>query len=109
MSLAQEANRYLEEKSPWKTIKEDRAACATSLYVALTAISCLKTVLYPFLPFSSQELHHLLGFEGKVEDRGWELQSPPPGQKLATPEPLFTKLDEKVAEEETCRLGTVPC
>ena len=72
MSLAQETNRYLDEKSPWKTIKEDRQAAATSLYVAICVISYLKTMLYPFLPFSSQKLHEYLGFKGKVEDDGWQ-------------------------------------
>ncbi|MBA7612970.1 Methionine--tRNA ligase [subsurface metagenome] len=107
MSLAQEANRYLDSKSPWKVIKEDRQAAAKSLYVALTVICQLKTMLYPFLPFSSQKLHELLGFKGKVEDCGWQWQELPPGQKLLSPEPLFSKLDEKLVEEETSRLGHV--
>ncbi len=104
MSLAQESNRYLNDKAPWKTIKEDKAATATSLYVAICLISSLKTILYPFLPFSSQKLHEYLGFEGGVEKDGWQLHFPSPGQKLQTPQPLFTKLDEKLAEEETGRL-----
>ena len=105
MSLAQEANRYLEEKSPWKVIKEDRQAAANSLYVALTVISNLRTMLYPFLPFSSQKVHEYLGFEGNVGSCGWKWQDLPPGQKLLPPEPLFSKLDEAVVEEETSRLG----
>jgi len=105
MSLAQEANRYLDEKSPWKVIKEDRQASATTLSVAISVISCLKTILYPFLPFSSQKLHAFLGFEGKVEARGWQIDAPPAGQKLLPPEPLFIKLDEKLIEEETARIG----
>jgi methionyl-tRNA synthetase len=104
MSVAQEANRYLDDKSPWKRIKEDRQGSATSLYVALVAISGLKTLLYPFLPFSSQKLHQLLGFEGKVEDTSWALASLPAGQKLAPPEPLFVKLEDKVADEEAAKL-----
>ncbi len=105
MSLAHEANRYLEEKSPWKVIKEDRQAAAKSLYVALSVISQLKTVLYPFLPFSSQKLHEFLGFKGNVEDDGWEWHFLPPGQKLLPPQPLFSKLDEGLIEEEVSRLG----
>jgi methionyl-tRNA synthetase len=105
MSLAQDANRYLEDKSPWKVIKQDRQAAATALYVALIVISGLRTALYPFLPFSSQRLHQFLGFEGSVEEDGWQLRLPPPGQKLLPPEPLFTKLDEGLVEEETSRLG----
>ncbi len=105
LSLAHETNRYLDEKSPWKTIKQDRQASATALYVAITVLSALSTVLYPFLPFSSQKLHEFLGFKGNVEDYGWKLNSPPPGQRLLSPEPLFSKLDEDLVEEETSRLG----
>ncbi len=108
MSLAQEANRYLDAKSPWKVIKEDRQAAADSLYVALCIISHLKTVFYPFLPFTSQKLHEYLGFDGKVKDYGWQLTAPEPGQKLLPPQPLFTKLDEKLIEEEASRLGHTP-
>lgn len=107
MSLAQEANRYLDEKSPWKMIKPDRQASAMALYVAISVLSCLRTALYPFLPFSSQRLHEFLGFKGNVEDDGWQLRFPPPGQRLLPPEPLFSKLDEVLADEETSRLGHV--
>jgi len=105
MALAQEANRYLDEKSPWKTIKQDRQASATALYVAISVLSCLRTVLYPFLPFSSQRLHEFLGFKGNVEDDGWQLRFPSSGQRLLPPEPLFSKLDEELADEENSRLG----
>ena len=71
MNLAQETNRYLDDKSPWKVIKQDKAAAGTSLYVAISILSCLKTVLYPFLPFSSQKLHQYLGFSGNIQDTGW--------------------------------------
>jgi len=106
MYYAREVNQYLDEKSPWKVIKEDRQAAADSLYVALYAISCLKTALYPFLPFSSQKVHEYLGFEGKVEDYGWKPHPPKPGQRLREPKPLFTKLDDSIIEEEARRIGT---
>ncbi len=104
MDLAHEANRYLDEKAPWKTIKEDRQTTADSLYTVIEVISTLRTMLYPFLPFSSQKLHDMLGFDGKVEDYGWKWHELPPGQKLQSPQPLFTKLDDKVVDEEYSRL-----
>jgi len=104
MELAHNANRYLDKMAPWKTIKEDRQAAAGSLYTAIQVISALRTMLYPFLPFSSQKLHEMLGFDGRVEDYGWKRQQLPPGQKLKSPQPLFTKLDEKVVDEEYSRL-----
>jgi methionyl-tRNA synthetase len=105
MNLAHEANRYLDTASPWKVIKKDKRAAAGSLYVALYAISCLKTALFPFLPFSSQKVHEYLGFKGSVADYGWKLHPPKPGQRLEEPKPLFTKLDDSLIEEEAKRLG----
>lgn len=105
MFLAHEANRYLDVKAPWKAIKTDRQAAANSLYTVISVISALKTMLYPYLPFSSQKLHEYLGFEGKIEDSGWELIIPKPGQKLLEPKALFIKLDEEVIEKETAKLG----
>jgi len=94
MSLAQEVNRYLDAKAPWKTIKEDREAAAEALSTAVGVICCLKTILYPFLPFSSERLHRLLGFDGSVAQGGWTISVPLAGQKLESPEPLFAKLDD---------------
>jgi len=106
MALTRTTNVYLDDKSPWKVIKEDKQAAATALCVAMNVISGLKTLFYPFLPFSSQKVHEYLGFEGNVEDSGWEPQMPEPGQKLREPRPLFTKLDESIIQEETNRIGT---
>jgi len=106
MELAQATNRYLDNKSPWKVIKENRQAAAASLYVALSIITQLKTVLYPFMPFSSQKVHEYLGFKGDVASCGWKWQDLPQGQRLQQPKPLFSKLDESIIEEETRRIGT---
>jgi methionyl-tRNA synthetase len=89
MGLAQEANRYLDEKAPWKVIKSDKAAAGTSLYVALSVISALRTIFYPFLPFSSQKLHEYLGLSGEVQSTGWKMELPVAGQKLVTPQRFF--------------------
>ncbi len=106
MALAQQSNQYLDGKAPWKKIKEDKQAAATSLYAAINVISRLKTMLSPFLPFSSQKVHEYLGFAGKVEDYGWQPQAVKPGQSLCQPMPLFKKLDDSIIEEEMKRLGT---
>ncbi|HEX2171239.1 MAG TPA: methionine--tRNA ligase, partial [Dehalococcoidia bacterium] len=105
MELARATNRYLEERSPWKTIREDRERTGTTLFVALAVIAGLRTLLYPFLPFSSEKLHRLLGFSGTIEADGWRPRRPEAGQALPVPEALFTKLDESVIERETARLG----
>ncbi|MDE2861144.1 MAG: methionine--tRNA ligase [Chloroflexota bacterium] len=109
MSLAQEANRYIDQREPWRTARNDPAATANTLWVLLSVINCLKTLLNPFLPFSSEKLHALLGFPGDATGKGWSwdhsLESMPPGQELPAPAPLFSKLDDDVATAELARLG----
>ena len=107
--LAQEANRYLDTKAPWKSIKEDRDQAGASLTVAMQAINCLKTILYPFMPFSSQKVHEFLGFDGLVEEGSWDFEKIvgdiKAGASLREPSPLYTKLDPEIIEEEVQKLG----
>jgi len=107
--LAQEANRYLDTKAPWKSIKEDRDQAGASLTVAMQAINCLKTILYPFMPFSSQKVHEFLGFDGLNEEGAWDFDTIVGGIKagadLRQPSPLYTKLDPELIEEEVQKLG----
>ena len=109
-SLARETNRYLDAAAPWKSIKTDRQEAATALWVAIAVINCLKVVMYPFLPFSAQQLHEFLGFDGRVDAESWDfdqiVEAAKPGKLLREPSPLYTKLDPQVAEEEVQRLGT---
>ena len=108
MGLAQAANRYLEQKAPWRAVRETPDAAATTLWTALATINCLKTALYPFLPFSSERLHRMLGLEGEAQSDGWTWRPDgiEPGRILGRPKHLFTKLDEALAEQEAQRLGT---
>ena len=107
MSLTQEADRYLDRQAPWKTIKQAPETSAKSAYTVLSVLSALRIIFYPFLPFSSEELHKLLGFEGDVKEVGWKFQMPAPGQKLRQPKPLFVKLDDGIVAQETSRLGSL--
>jgi len=130
MRLAGLVNQYLSEQEPWKVIKSDRERAGTVLYMALRCVDSLKVMMTPFLPFTSQKLHELLGYEGYIagpllfreyaEEDGsthrvlsgdydtwigrWAPSALPVGQKLQQPAPLFKKLDESVVEQELARL-----
>ncbi|NTU76098.1 MAG: class I tRNA ligase family protein, partial [Anaerolineaceae bacterium] len=130
MRLATEVNRYLDTTAPWTAIKTDRQAAARAVFTALKAIDSIKILLAPFLPFTSQKLHEIYSYEGKlfgeqrVENRTdalgdhnvllydgsmaigrWEPSQLKPGQPLQQPQALFKKLDVKIIEEERARLG----
>src|SRR4029077_14742231 len=120
LTVAAKVNVYLGTEQPWHTIKTDRERAGTVLYVALRCVENLKTMFTPFLPFSSQRLHAMLGYDDVIapqpevidlgthrvitgryssEDR-WRPSTLEPGRKLPTPEPLFKRLDP-VPEEVT--------
>ncbi|HEY7269675.1 MAG TPA: methionine--tRNA ligase, partial [Dehalococcoidia bacterium] len=64
---ARDANAYLDTEAPWKAISDGRRDdAARALYTVLGAIEALKVALYPYLPFSSGELHAMLGHEGPI-------------------------------------------
>jgi len=131
MALARDVNKYVDEKAPWFSIKADRERTATTLYVTLRAIDSLKVMFAPFLPFTCQRLHTMLGYSGDLFgtqiineyqesalthraltydasaiDVRWQPSSLPIGQKFGPVAPLFKKLDEKIVEEERSRMGT---
>ena len=59
-------NQYMAEQAPWAKLEAERERAGTILYVALRAIDSLKMLLAPFLPFSAQRLHELLGYEDVI-------------------------------------------
>ena len=108
-ALAQECNRYLDTRAPWQAIKEDRAHAARSLGTTIQVLNCLKVMLSPYLPFTSQKLHGFLGFDGDITDEPWDFDAlvgaVKPGGMLRNPSNLYTKLDDDVAEQEASQLG----
>jgi methionyl-tRNA synthetase len=130
IGLAREVNGYLDVREPWKRFKQDQADAARSVYTAIRAIDNLKTLLAPFLPFSAQQVHEMLGYEGQLfgdltiqeyaererSHKGlyydatkqagtWQRSSLQPGQPLQQPTPLYTKLDPEMIEQERTYLG----
>jgi len=131
MRVSSLANQYVADQAPWALVKTDPERAATVLYVALRCVDSLKTLFAPFLPFTSQTVHELLGYEGTLagtlsfetatEDDGsthevltgdysgaegsWAPSELPPGRKLPEPRPLFRKLPPETAAEELARLG----
>ncbi len=104
MELARIGNRYLDSEEPWRTVKSDPKKAANTLWAALNVISALRTVFYPFIPFSSDKIHNLLGFDGDPASDGWRIRVAEPGALLPNPRPLFRKLEPEIVEQERERL-----
>jgi len=93
MAVARAANRYLDEQAPWKAIKADRRAAASTIHTMVQALNGLKVLFAPYVPRSSQALHGLLGFSGDVARCPWRAEPVPAGRALPAPTPLFAKFD----------------
>lgn len=130
MALARDVNKYLDETGPWFEVKKDKARTATIMYVALRAIDSLKILFTPFLPFTCQRVHLMLGYSSSLlgdqvvreydeatrkhaaltfdysgVTAQWKPSQLPVGQALGPIAPLFEKLDPKTTEEERSKLG----
>lgn len=130
MGIVRDANAYLDGRKPWTTIKDDPADAARSVYTILRVIDNLKTILAPFLPFSAQRVHELLGYDGQffgdltiaaysegardhnalVYDGSgavgkWAKSDLKAGQALREPSPLYVKLEPEIVDQERARLG----
>ena len=130
MAFAREANQYLSDQAPWALLASDRERAATVLHVALRTVDSVKLLMTPFLPFSSQRVHALLGHDGQIagplefrelsEDGDthtvltgdydtwvgrWAPSGLRVGQALQEPQPLYRKLDASVVDEELDRVG----
>jgi methionyl-tRNA synthetase len=120
----------LDARKPWITIKDNPEDAARSVYTILKVIDNLKTMLAPFLPFSSQEVYQYLGYDGqlfgdlKIEEfqesernhralvydgtaaiGRWEKSSLKQGQALREPKALYVKLDPEIVDQERAYLG----
>ena len=131
MRVVAEVNKYVSESEPWKLKGEDqRDRLATVLHVTAQAVSDCNTLLSPFLPHSSNQVDVVLGGDGdvqpmpvveEVEDldggagypvirgdyttaRAWRRRPITVGAPVGKPQPVFTKLDPSVVEEELARL-----
>jgi methionyl-tRNA synthetase len=131
MGLVQQTNKYLSDEAPWKLRESDPERMKTILHVALQLVSDCNTLLSPFMPHSSQQVHKLLGGAGLLApqpelrevddldggvaypvltgdyDTGGQWARTPlrPGTPVAAPTPLFAKLDPSVIEEELARMA----
>jgi methionyl-tRNA synthetase len=131
MRIVAEVNKYVTDQAPFKLKAEgERERLGTILHVIAQAISDCTTMLSPFMPHSSNQVHAAMGGPGELApmprmdevvdlDGGesypiitgdytatppWESRPITVGAPIAKPSPIFTKLDPSVVEEELARL-----
>jgi methionyl-tRNA synthetase len=96
-------NAYLNERAPWKAIKDDPSGAAVTLRTAANLIRLFTTIAVPVIPGTAERVLAMLG-EGRVppwpRDVAAELEAIPAGAAISAPDDVvFRKVsDEEVAE-----------
>jgi methionyl-tRNA synthetase len=131
MKVVAEVNKYVTDQAPFQLKADDeRERLGTILHVIAQAVSDCTTMLSPFLPHSSNQVHAAMGGQGQIApmphieevddlDGGesypiitgdytgtprWESRPITVGATIGKPSPIFTKLDPSVVDEELARL-----
>ncbi len=91
-----EANRRFHEARPWQAEPEDQRR---TLYETLWRLKALATWLSPVLPFSSEGVFRMIGYDGPPGPGEWDvaLTPVPPGQTLGEVRPLFPRPEPEVS------------
>lgn len=97
VNLLNEANRYLEETTPWKTAKTDLDLTGQSLYAALECMRIVAILLFPVMPVKMKDLLHRLG-DSQLDftlAQQWGVIAD--GQLILKGDPLFPRLESSIS------------
>ena len=93
-------NKYFDDEKPWITVKENKEACAVTIFNCVNAIKSFAVLLNPFIPFSSKKI--LDWFDSS---NSWKYSRIVYNKSIKEPQILFERLDKKVIDEELAKLN----
>ncbi|MCX7875681.1 MAG: methionine--tRNA ligase [Melioribacteraceae bacterium] len=103
LNVARAGNKYFNDSEPWKTIKNDKEKCSTTINICLNTIFTLAEIFEPVIPFTSKKIFEMLD-STPVEWKNSGQTNLKEGHQLKEPEILFTKIDDKIIEEQINKL-----
>jgi len=104
MKLARIGNKYLADTEPWKLFPQDPEIVKTILNICLQITANLGIVLQPFLPRTAEKISFMLGLRDTSWSKAGKIDILYPYDKLGRTELLFTKIEDKVVEQQIKKL-----
>jgi methionyl-tRNA synthetase len=100
MEIARLGNKYLQEQAPWKMVKEagTEEAVSQCMYTSIHLVERLAKWSEIFLPSTADKLRNLLNINDSTNIAA--------GHQLATPELIFTKIEDDQIEAQRNKLKT---
>ncbi len=107
MDLARFANKYFNDKEPWKTRKSDADSCASTINLCLQTVCSFSVLADPLLPFTSRKIREMLNIENRYDWHDASSLSIKKDHPINKPEILFAKIEDSAVEIEIERLKSV--
>lgn len=104
MNVARLGNKYLADKEPWKTIKTDPEQAARTIATALNIASHLRSIISPYLPFTSDKLGSVLNLKPIKSWKGCHSEILRQGHQIGQAELLFTPFTDEQVEAQVQKL-----
>ena len=102
MALARAGNKYFNDSEPWVSVKTDKPKTATTINICLHTIYTLAEVFSPVIPFATEKIFKMLNASVTEWDKSGIFEFPE-GHQLNKSEILFTKIDDKIIDEQILR------
>ncbi len=109
MGIARTANKYFNDKEPWRTRKDDLESCGTTIHLSVQVLRTLAILWSPVIPFSAERIWKMAEFSGSIQEQSWDEAGQlavPSGHELGTPEVLFPKIEDSAIAAQVEKLGT---
>ncbi len=108
-SLWSVGNKYIDEREPWKLIKENREEAAQVVRICINLIRIYALVSFPIIPFTSTKLFDALHLSDadrmtKISE-SVNFDALSPGHAVDVIQPLFRKLEDGEIKELSVRFG----
>jgi methionyl-tRNA synthetase len=104
MNLARAGNKYFNDSEPWKTIKNNKEKCGTTLNICLQAIYTLAMLMQPVIPQSSEKIIKMLNV-GKTNWDNCGKENLKENHQLNKAEIIFPKIEDEIIEKQMEKLN----
>lgn len=89
------ANRYFDDRQPWRTLTEAPEECAQTLSTCVLLIENFAQLLQPVIPFACEKIAHMLS----IEAQSWSVITTLP-TAVVDVAPLYERIDVAKIDEE---------
>lgn len=98
--LAKYANKYFNDRKPWKTIKNNPNEAANCIYLSNQLSKTLSVILKPYIPVKAPEISQIMNIEDNLDKWDDAPKFIPSGHKIGKAKPLFKKIDDEIIDKE---------